>query len=174
MTSLEKEAAYGIGWIAYDLRQGIPDTTYSMFQRKLKVIHGPVADVERFMEEHYFENGTDPRRWALWYALKVSKKGIGIYGNYSVPLCVTPRDEKRQLLTKSFQLAIMMEDERFDCLKNYKKGYLMKVPEERKAILESEFDTLDREGIEVTKKLDGMGVGFSEQLAYYEEYRGRN
>ena len=177
MTDLEKEDAYGVAWIIYEKRDGIPDTSPSKYQRRPKVIQGTIEDVQNYMESIFRDNDemstTDPMRGGLWYALKVSKEGGAIYGNYSVPLCtgkLSKRwDEKKLLQARSYQLATLMQDKKYDCLLNYKNGYLQNVSEQRKEELRKELEALDKQGIEISKKLTELGVSFDDQLEYIRE-----
>jgi hypothetical protein len=165
MTDLDKENKYGVAWIIYDSRHGIPDVNPSMYRPRPTIIWGTIADVEEYMEHKVFSDDDDPRRWISWFALKVSKEGTMVYGEYSIPLCVV-KDEKKRLLTKSYQLAVMQQDKRYDCLKNYKQGYLIKVSPEQKESLQLEFDKLEEEGMKTSKKITEMGISSKEHLEY--------
>jgi len=178
MTELEKEEACGVAWIIYRKTDGIPDTSPSQFQRRPIVRQGTIWDMQEYLEssfQDWDEMGmTDPMRQGLWRALKVSKEGRAIYGDYSVPLCSWKLGErwgeKDLLMAKSYQLAVLMQDKRYDCLRNYKQGYMMDVPEGKKESLCKELEALDNEGKEIERRLTDMGVSFEDQQKYIREH----
>ena len=176
MTELEKEDVYGVAWIIFRESDGIPDTTSSMYQSKHVVRQGTIPDLEKYLESIFFDvpPSTDPLRAGKYRALKVSKEGKAIYGDYSVPLCTWKLGErwkeKDLLMARAYQITVLIRDKRFDCVLNRGYGYLMDVPRERKDTLRSEWEALDKEGLAITKRLEELGVSFNEQLTFISDF----
>jgi hypothetical protein len=165
MTDFEKENIYDVAWVIYNEEDGQPDMSLSMYQQKPKVIQGTIADVEEYLNssfQDFDEAGIiDPMHGLPWRALKVSKDGKAVYGNYSVPLCTKKIgdrwSEKDIVAERVHQLAILMQDKKFDCFKGFSHSYLMDVPKDQKEKLRIEFDELHRQGKELTKRLMELG-----------------
>jgi len=178
MTDLEKENVYGVAWIIYNAYNGIPDTSPSMFQIAPKVRHGTIEDIENYLESTFFDpvldDGRqiiDPSRGSRWMALKVSKEGKSVYGDYSVPLCawkLSERwDEKMLLMARAYQISVLMLDKRYDCVKD---GVIDKVPDETRKKLKAELSALNCRFTEIVKKLADLGIGISEQEDFNRKY----
>jgi hypothetical protein len=178
VTDLEKENAYGVAWIIYDKQSGIPDTAPSMYQRKPTVRQGTIADLEAHMEnvfQDFPESAIyDPMRGLSWYALKVSKEGKAIYGDYSVPLCTkvlcSRWNEKDLLMAKAHQLEVIFQDKKYDALLN--DDYFIKDETFRELInsLWAEWKMLYQQALGLTKALLDMGVRPDDQIVYNSKH----
>lgn len=163
----DKEGVYGVAWVIYNADAGVPDMSPSMYQTAPKVRHGTIKDMESYMESVFYDpvyeggrQSLDPMRGGRWRALKVSKEGKAVYGNYSVPLRTWKLGErwteKDLLIQNLHQVTVMLQDDKFANLK--------------KEEVRKELEALECRGKEIVGKLIGMGVGYAEQLDLIDKY----